>query len=124
MKRVLSAAALVLAGASLTACGGGAPTDASESEFCDAMQAAGESILEQSEKDGDEEVDFGDAIDELEETGTPENIPDDAREGFESLIDAMKDLDGDTVDEVSDNNDELDGDDEFSDYYTETCADA
>ncbi len=124
MKRVLSAAALVLAGASLTACGGGAPTDASESEFCDSMQSADESILEQSEKDGDEKVDFGDAIDELEKTGTPENIPDDAREGFESLIDAMKDLDGDTVDEVSDNNDELDGDDEFSDYYTETCAGA
>ncbi|MDQ1106277.1 hypothetical protein QE364_003132 [Nocardioides zeae] len=123
MKRVLSAAALVLAGATLTACGG-APTDASESDFCDAMTSAGQSIVEQGEKDGDEKVDFGDAIDELESTGTPEGISDDAREGFESVLDAMKELDGKTVDEVNDESDDLDGDDEFGDYYLETCSGA
>lgn len=123
MKRVLSAAALVLAGATLTACGG-APTDASEDDFCDAMEAAGQSLADQSEKDGGDKVDFGDAIDELESTGTPEDIPDDAREGFESILDAMKDLDGKTVDEVSDESDDLDGDEEFGDYYAETCSDA
>lgn len=123
MKRVLSAAALVLAGATLTACGG-APTDASEDDFCDAMTSAGETIGTESEKGGDEEVDFSDAIDELESTGTPESISDEAREGFESILDKMKELDGKTVDEVGEDEDDLDGGEEFSDYYVETCSPA
>ncbi|HEY1133794.1 MAG TPA: hypothetical protein VGE77_04400 [Nocardioides sp.] len=122
MKRVLSAAALVLAGATLTACGG-APTDASESDFCDAFESAFTDVGEQAMKEGDEEVDFGDAIDELEETGTPEGISDDAREGFENLVDALKDADGKTVDELNEeDSDDLDGDEAFSTYYAETCA--
>lgn len=124
MKRVLSVAALALAGSTtLVACGGSAPTDASEDDFCSSVENALTSVGEQADKEGDDEIDTGDAVSELEETGTPEGIPDDAREGFEGLIEALKDVDGKTADEAEDIDDPTDGDEgeAFGTYYADTC---
>lgn len=99
------------------------PTDASEDDFCAAMQVAGEEIVDQSSQEGDETVDFGVAIEVLKATGTPADIPDDARTGFEAIIEAMEDANGLTVDEFEEQDEaELDGEEAFGDYYTETCA--
>ncbi|WP_309632400.1 DUF2510 domain-containing protein [Nocardioides zeae] len=99
------------------------PTDASEDDFCAAMQVAGEEILDQSTQEGDETVDFGVAIEVLKATGTPADIPDDARTGFEAIIEAMEAGNGLTVDEFEEQDEaELDGEEAFGDYYTETCA--
>lgn len=99
------------------------PTDASESDFCAAMQVAGEEIVDQSTQDGDATVDFGVAIEVLRATGTPSDIPDDARTGFEAIIEAMEAADGLTVDEFEEQDEaELDGEDAFGEYYTDTCA--
>ncbi|NEN80188.1 DUF2510 domain-containing protein [Nocardioides zeae] len=99
------------------------PTDASESDFCAAMQVAGEDVVDQSSQDGDATVDFGVAIEVLRATGTPSDIPDDARTGFEAIIEAMEAADGLTVDEFEEQDEaELDGEDAFGDYYTDTCA--
>ena len=93
----------------LTACGGSdvkgadAPADATEKEFC-ALIA---------------DIDLSDPksfVEDLAETGTPAGIPEDARAGFEVMIDNA------TADEISD------GDQEkvnaFVAYFTTTCADA
>lgn len=99
------------------------PTDASESDFCAAMQVAGEDIVDQSTQDGDATVDFGVAIEVLRATGTPSDIPDDARTGFEAIIEVMEAADGLTVDEFAEQDEaELDGEDAFGEYYTDTCA--
>ena len=127
MKRVLSVAALVLAGASLTACGGGvdAPTDASKDDFCGV--AGGTAVLEYFDEENQEfnAKEYGDA---LADVGTPDDISDEAREGFEIAVkelrdagdglseDDLNDLDDDKISE--DDNDKVDA---FGDYVSSTC---
>ena len=100
--------AAVLLAFSLSACGG-PPTDASEEDFVDALKEQAENI---------------------EEVGTPEDIPDDARKGFELSLDAVNDLDADDID--LENLDEFDFEEDLSDeekeqidaydkYESETC---
>ena len=118
MTRIKRPAAAVGAAAllafSLTACGG-APTDASEEDFCEA-------VLEQPGNDADSIHDWAD---ELEEVGTPEDIPDDAREGFELLVDTAKDVDDDDLDDENFADEFSDDDQEkftaYSAYLAETC---
>ena len=115
IKRAAGAAgAAVLLTFSLTACGG-APDDASKDDFC-------EVALNETGDDADAVNDWGD---ELEEVGTPEDIPDDARDGFELLVETAKDVDDDDLDneelfeEFSD--DEQDQFTAYSQYVSETC---
>lgn len=123
MKRVLSVAALVLAAGSLSACGGGpgadAPTDASVDDFC----AAFASIVDYLDEDG-ETFQAADYADKLVEVGTPEEISDEARSGFELYVEAFEDLGNDaSEDEVDDAEVEDNGDtDAFDDYAAEACA--
>lgn len=90
---------------SLTACGsggggGGAPTDASVDDFC--------SVEEEFEGiDGVAEGDYegfasaaSSAADKLEEVGTPEDISEEAREGFETMIDVLGGLDAGAMEEA------------------------
>lgn len=99
------------------------PTDASEDDFCAAMQVTGEELLEQLGQPGDATVDFGVAIEVLRASGTPADIPDDARTGFEAVVEAMEDGDGLTVDEFEEQDEaELEGEEAFSEYYTDTCS--
>lgn len=137
LKRPLAGAgAAVLLALSLTACGGGAPADASVADFCEVTQgnttdkAFGDAI---ADEDWDEVADLiKEQTDEVEEVGTPEDIPDDAREGFELQIDAAGDLSGDDIEKAftdESNPFEIDLSDEdkkkveaYTEYETETCA--
>jgi hypothetical protein len=140
LKRFAGAgSAAVLLAFSLTACGGGAPTDASSEDFCDAyngqLEALGEIDPEGTPEEQSEAlVDaLKDYADKLEEVGTPENISDDAREGFEITIDELGDLDaGDVQKAIEDGNNEfaeVSKDDEekaaaFDEYATKECGGA
>lgn len=90
---------------SLTACGGqdgsAAPKDATTKEFCAVI----------------DDIDLSNAesfVDDLVRTGTPKDVPVDAREGFEVMIEKA------TADKISA------GDQEkvnaFVAYFTTTCA--
>ncbi|MCD4532938.1 hypothetical protein LRP67_02430 [Nocardioides sp. cx-169] len=128
MKIALLAASLVLVGGTATACGG-APTDASKEDFCASFtkinESASGSAGEEPTKDDIKKV--KDAVKDFEETGTPEDIPDDAREGFEIFTEAVADIDDDASAKDLDELDSISGDDEkkfdaFGEYVTETCA--
>lgn len=115
MRRIaLVGASLALLGGMTVACGG-SPEDASEGDFCDAMAKV---------QDTDDFEDTQDAIDELEDVGTPEDISDEGREGFEIMIDISGDSDSD--DEANEKLEDLDEDEqkavsEFLKYESETC---
>ncbi len=81
---------------SLAACGGDAPTDASVEDFCNAFNDSPDDIDPQN--DAASAVDaVHDYADNLNEVGTPEGISEDARHGFETLVDALSDVDEDDV---------------------------
>jgi hypothetical protein len=118
--------AAVLLALSLSACGG-APTDASKDDFCEAVndQSAFEDV------DPEDTEAYVDALKEqaesLEEVGTPDDISDDAREGFEIYVDTIGDIDADDIDNPEDLEDEISKDDEkkveeFFTYQGETCT--
>lgn len=104
-----AAGAAVLLSLSLTACGGGgAPTDASAEEFCGTGDELSGLFDDIAEDDYEGFVDAaGQAADKFEEVGTPEDISDEAREGFETLIEALGSLDAgeveDSVTELTEN---------------------
>jgi hypothetical protein len=128
MKIALLAASLVLVAGTATACGGGAPTDASEKDFCAAITKVGESYGDDPEKPAIKDI--KDSVADLGDVGTPEGIPDDAREGFEIVVDAIAGLDDDASDEdLKKAGEDFSGDDEkksdaFDEYVSETCAPA
>lgn len=86
---------------SLAACGSSAPSDASKADFCKAVTAEGDTAAVQkavADKDYDALLDeLKKTTDNIEKVGTPENIPDDAREGFEIQLDAINDLKADDI---------------------------
>jgi hypothetical protein len=140
MKHALLAASLVLIGGGAVACGGddagGAPTDASKTEFCEAYEslfadlgalggAGGEAPPEDKMLES-----FKDWATTMEKVGTPAGIPDDARQGFELTIEEVEDLDADDLDQASleDLNADLSDDEKaqgeaFTTYLNDTCGD-
>lgn len=105
----LAFGSMVLAGC------GGSPDDASKADFCAAVDA----VL-----DFDDFDEAHDAYQELNDVGTPKDIGDDAREGFEISVDAV--LDADDEDEAREAYEDLGKDDKeqveaFNDYAEETC---
>ncbi|MCH1867840.1 hypothetical protein [Nocardioides sp. CFH 31398] len=141
-RRLAAVAAPVLLVSTLSGCGGvgGAPTDASVEDYCGAQVGLLEYFLEAAgsgeQPPADEAYDeVQSSIDEQEETGTPEDMPDDARTAWEEQIDEAKDVSEDDFTEAYDSgdSDELDdltggdSDDEgaqaLADYNTEACAD-
>ena len=94
----------------------GGPADASKEDFCKvAVDAPGEDV---------------DAIHDwagrLEEVGTPEDIPDDARDGFELLVELAADIDEEDLENDS-LEDEFSADEKahfeaYGAYIGETCA--
>ncbi|MCR1781213.1 hypothetical protein KVF89_01580 [Nocardioides carbamazepini] len=138
IKRPLAiAGAAVLLGLTLTACGGSSyPTDASEKEFCegfgDVITVTG--AVEGDEPTEDEWKDLQKAYEDLGDIGTPKDIGDTERNGFEVMVDTITDLDYDEAKKSfgdEDGDDSIPGvskDDEkdvdkFSDYLQDTCAD-
>ncbi|MFC4785761.1 hypothetical protein ACT8ZV_14880 [Nocardioides sp. MAHUQ-72] len=130
MKHALIAACLVLTAGTTAGCGGGPPEDASKADFCgtfdDIVKDLGE--MGQDAKDADIVKAIKSAGDKLEETGTPEGIPDDARKGFELEIEQIGDLDDDaSQDDIEKLDSDLSDDeqkqvDAFDDYVTKTCG--
>ena len=120
--------AAVLLAFSLSACGG-APTDASDEDFCEAyngISALGEADGEDYEAQAEAANEYAD---ELEEVGTPEDIPDDARKGFEVWVEVLGDVNADDLEDedaqkaieekYEDDEDDVTA---FFEYAGETCA--
>ncbi|WP_210439410.1 hypothetical protein [Nocardioides xinjiangensis] len=139
--RLTLAGAAVLVGTVTAACGGGgggAPTDASEKGFCAAANslwadlAPEDMSAPETPSDGEMARVVEDWGNEMEEVGTPEGIPDDARKGFEAVVDQAKDVDAadfsaESLEELgrggADASEEVQQQAEaFADYLTETCG--
>ncbi len=139
--RLTMTSAVLLVGAVTTACGGGsngAPTDASEKEFCDTQSSFFKDLLpeDMTNPEVPSNEDMAEAVKdwgaELEEVGTPENISDDARAGFEAVVEQAREIDASdfTIEKLEEL--EQGGEDAsaevkkqaqaFSDYLTETCG--
>jgi hypothetical protein len=114
MRRVLLGATLLMVAGMTVACG--APDDASKNDFCDAIQSLS--------KSGDDFDKNKDAFQELGDTGTPEGISDDGREGFEILIDLADEAESSkdaqkAADDLSSNDQKKV--EAFGKYVGETC---
>lgn len=127
LKPALVAATLILVGGTTAACGGGAPDDASQADFCDAYVGGTADIL----KAGDDDKKTAEAVnewgDKLEDTGTPEDIGDDARKGFEAVVDEAQDVEEDDVKDFE-SQDTFDGDEKdqveaLGTYVSDNCQD-
>ncbi|WP_182378358.1 hypothetical protein [Nocardioides sp. WS12] len=134
---VAAAGAAVLLALSLTACGGGAPADASKEDYCKAVGDAGSEEFGKAitDKDYDKAVDLiKESAEKIEEVGTPEDISDEEREGFEIQLDAVKGLSGDDLKEAFEaeegedpfeadlSKDEKEKVEAYNKYETETCS--
>lgn len=130
MRAALTVAGLALAFGGLTGCGGddGPPTDASKDDFCANFQALNDDLAELASEDTSEALEIlKDAISEMEETGTPKDISDGARDGLQTTIDKVNELDDDATgadlekldEEFSDA--EQKNSDAFDDYLEKTC---
>lgn len=99
-RRLGAAAGLAIAAATFTACGsqdaGGAPEDASVGDFCDAY-VSNPAFSGSEQEPTQEEVD--EFVDRLLDTGTPEDMSDSERTGFEAVVDIMRGLDVDDSEE-------------------------
>lgn len=140
IKRYVGAAsATVLLALSLSACGGDsasdAPDDASAKEFCEAYNATNSTDEDSSDSEKVDEA--HDQAEKLIEVGTPEDIDDDSREGFEILVDAVAEIEEDDVDNINNAESEEDfrdaigaSEDDFKKvvafltYAAEACAEA
>ncbi len=133
--------AALFVGTAASACGGGgsgAPSDASEKEFCQTQTSLLEDLLPDDitnpEVPTNEEM--AEAVkgwgEDLEAVGTPDDIPDDARKGFEAVVEQANEIDAEdfTIEKLEEL--EQGGKDAsaeakkqataFSDYLTETCG--
>ncbi len=130
------AAALAL---TLGACGSGSgvPTGASEKEFCEAYNSLFTDALNNVDPEADEDEQAKMIIsglkswgEKMSEVGTPEDIPDDAREGFELSLQSIEDLDDDAnmkdFDALGDDfsEEEKASGEAFDKYATATCPSA
>ena len=137
--RLALTSTVLVVGAAASACGGGAPADASEKDFCDTQSSLFADLLPEDmsapELPSNEEMaqavkDWGR---ELEEVGTPDDISDEARAGFEQLVEQAGEIDA--ADFSIDKLEELEQGgadaseaaqkeaDAFADYLTTTCGD-
>lgn len=88
MKTAALVISLLLVGFGTTACGSDsaadAPKDASVEDFCGALTGL---------DDATDDSKVADHLDDMLRVGTPADIPDDARKGFEFLIEKAAELD-------------------------------
>jgi hypothetical protein len=139
--RLTLTSAVLLVGTVTSACGGGgggAPSDASKDSFCDAANSLMSDLVPDdlttaelpSDKDMAQAVkDWGSR---MEEVGTPEDISDDARKGFESVVDQAKEIDAsdfsmDNLEELEKGGADASAEETkqaeaFGTYLTDTCG--
>lgn len=102
-RRAADVSAPLLLALSLTACGGSdassAPDDASSEEFCKVFFDQNTDI---DPEDPDAQLKAAQEVaDKLSEVGTPADFSDEAREGFEVLIDFIGELNADDIEEFT-----------------------
>jgi hypothetical protein len=133
----LVTAGAVLALGGLTACGGSdsdgggssAPDDASKDDFCKAFSGLYDKVMTgaSSEDPSDAIAAFKDWANDMKDVGTPSEMPDDARRGFEVFIqEALKIDDNASQEDLQNLGDDLpqadqDAGDAFGDWATENC---
>jgi hypothetical protein len=131
MNTGLLTASLVLVGASAVGCsgGGGAPTDASEDDFCKELTSLFSDLGTMAgSTDKEALATIKSWAKDLEKVGTPEGISDEARDGFELMIKQVEGLDEDDTTEDFQRMDEELSDSEkeateaFEKYTTDTCG--
>jgi len=135
----IASVALVLTG--LTACGGdsdgggsgsAAPDDASKDDFCTAFNGLYEKVMaDLTSADTSKAITaFKDWAADMKKVGTPDDMPEDARRGFEVFVDAAQDIDDDaTIDDLQNLGGDLskadqDAGDTFGDWASENCPSA
>lgn len=147
MKHALIAAVLVLTTGTLVSCGdnkddSGAsdadasasvtaqPTDASEEDFCAGVTETASVTSELATEEPKAQIAAAKAaFEKLAEVGTPEGIPDDARLGFELLVDTVLGIDDGATQEEIDSSDKAFSETQQKEvealyvYASETCAD-
>jgi hypothetical protein len=137
--RLSLTATVLLVGAVTTACGGGgAPSDASEKDFCDTQTSLLQDLLpdDMTNPEIPSDQEMAKAVKnwgkKLEEVGTPDDIPDDARKGFERVMEQANDIDPadfsiDKLEQLESGGAEASAEAKkqaqaFTDYLTETCG--
>ncbi|QBX55364.1 hypothetical protein EXE58_07790 [Nocardioides seonyuensis] len=125
----------VLLAATAVACGGSddAPTNASDKDFCEGQSSLMQDLATSAQKTP-EPTELAELIqdwaDEVEEIGTPDDIPEDARAGFETTLEQARDISAEDLEQ--DNLDKLGEDlsgeaekqaEAFNRYVGETCGD-
>lgn len=145
MRTKTSAAGLLLLAGLLTGCGNGgdssgsddaaadaaAPGDAAEGEFCDAYAGLFKQMGQMDPTDNPGIIrGMKEWAADMKEVGTPEDIPDEAREGFEVMVDSIEEIDEDATQQELDalgadlSEEEQKAGDAFVTYANETCPDA
>ena len=139
--RLTLTCAVLLVGGLTSACGGsgGAPTDASEKGFCEAADSLLADLVPEDmtspELPSDE--DMATAVQDwgrrMEEVGTPGNISEKARKGFESVVEQAQDVDAsdfslEHLEELEQGGADASAEvkeqaEAFGDYVADTCGD-
>jgi hypothetical protein len=130
-RRAAAVSSSLLLALALTACGGGgsdaggAPEDASTEDFCTTFAGFGDDLDEDDPAQAAEAA--NEIADELAEVGTPEDLGEEAREGFELFVEYLGEIDeGDVEDlENSESPEDIfdDGDaDAITAFFTEAST--
>ncbi len=136
MKFGLVAASLILVAGGAAGCGdnggGGLPGNNAPStdDFCGALKDFQDDF---SEADPTKDLkgyikSLKDAAEKLEDVGTPDDMPDDAKEGFDLTVETIKDLDDDaTLEDLAKIGDVSEDDqkkiDALDEYISKECPD-
>jgi hypothetical protein len=141
--RLTVTAVALLVGVATAACGGdegggGAPTDASEKDFCQTQSSLLEDLMpaDMSSPELPSDEKMAEAVQDwatkIEDVGTPEDISDDAREGFEAIIAQANEIDAsdfsiEKLEELEAGGKDASAEarkqaDAFEKYLTETCG--
>lgn len=124
----LLATSAILSMLGLAACGGGstdvdAPTDASVEDFCGAYV----SLFTEGDVEAIKGEDITSWGEELEQVGTPEELSEDERAGFEILVSFAGDVDADAdladIEDPDVSDDEQEQLDAFISYTATACTD-
>lgn len=120
LRRAAATSTLLLL-APLAACGGGdgggdagsAPENASTDEFCTSYNSLYESLMSASPGEGGDQQGAAiqalrDWTEKMRDTGTPDDMPEDARQGFELILDTASDIEADaTMEDLQNLGDDL-----------------
>jgi hypothetical protein len=132
MKHALLAAGLVLVAGTAVGCGGGPPDDASQKDFCQNYEDFNAELtkLGADAEDADFVKALKDAGEKFEETGTPEDVSEDERAGYEVFLELIDKVEDDATQKDMDklekdlSKKERDQLDRFTTYVSDTCEPA